>query len=73
VVCITNIDWKKWRHEKQANNSEPRGFCGAQEGILSVGAEILGRVYLASVGITPSKGGDAYKIAVGGAVALGKA
>jgi len=23
VVCITNLDWKKWRHDEQAKNSEP--------------------------------------------------
>jgi hypothetical protein len=44
---------------------------GAVLGIVFIAAEILGRLYLACVGIAPSKGGDAYKIAVGGAVVLG--
>ena len=43
---------------------------GAVLGILFIGAEILGRLYLVVVGIAPSKGGDAIKIAIGGAIAL---
>jgi uncharacterized membrane protein len=44
---------------------------GAVLGILFISAEILGRIYLVMAGIAPSKGGDAVKIAVGGAIALG--
>jgi hypothetical protein len=43
---------------------------GAVLGILFIGAEILGRIYLVMVGIAPSKGGDALKVVVGGAIAL---
>jgi hypothetical protein len=43
---------------------------GAVLGILFIGAELLGRVYLVMSGIAPSKGGDAIKILVGGAIAL---
>jgi len=43
---------------------------GAVLGILFISAEILGRVYLVMVGIAPSKGGDAVKIVIGGAIAL---
>jgi hypothetical protein len=43
---------------------------GAGLGILFIGAEILGRIYLVMVGIAPSKGGDALKVVVGGAIAL---
>jgi hypothetical protein len=43
---------------------------GAALGILFISAEILGRVYLVLVGIAPPKGGDLYKIVVGGAIAL---
>jgi hypothetical protein len=39
-------------------------------GILFISGEILGRVYLVMSGIAPSKGGDALKILVGGAIAL---
>jgi hypothetical protein len=43
---------------------------GALLGILFISGEILGRVYLVMSGIAPSKGGDAFKILVGGAIAL---
>jgi hypothetical protein len=43
---------------------------GAVLGILFIGAEILGRLYLVEVGIVPSKGGDALKVVVGGVIAL---
>jgi hypothetical protein len=43
---------------------------GAVLGILFLGAEILGRVYLVMAGITPSAGFDAIKILVGGIIAL---
>jgi hypothetical protein len=43
---------------------------GAVLGIIFIGAEILGRVYLVTTGIAPSNGIDAVKIAVGGAIAL---
>jgi hypothetical protein len=43
---------------------------GAVLGILFISAEILGRVYLVMSGIAPSKGGDAVKIVIGGAIAL---
>ena len=39
---------------------------GAVLGILFISAEILGRVYL----VVPSKGEDAVKIVIGGAIAL---
>jgi len=44
---------------------------GAVLGILFISAEILGRVYLVSVGIAPSGGEDMVKIVIGGAIALG--
>ena len=40
-------------------------------GILFISAEILGRVYLVSVGIAPSNGEGMVKIVVGGGIALG--
>jgi hypothetical protein len=43
---------------------------GAALGMALIGAEILGRVYLVAVGIAPSRGADAIKIAIGGAIAL---
>ena len=43
---------------------------GAALGILFIGAEILGRVYLVTTGIAPSNGPDAIKIVIGGAIAL---
>src|SRR5260370_31151997 len=43
---------------------------GAALGILLISAEILGRIYLVMSGIAPSKGGDAVKIVIGGAIAL---
>jgi hypothetical protein len=43
---------------------------GAALGILFIGAEILGRVYLVMAGIAPSTGPDAMKIVIGGAIAL---
>jgi hypothetical protein len=53
------------------------GFClltmkkwGAALGILFIGAEILGRLYLMMAGIAPSTGTDAIKIVIGGAIAL---
>jgi hypothetical protein len=44
---------------------------GAVLGILFISAEILGRVYLVSVGIASSRGQDVVKIVIGGAIALG--
>jgi hypothetical protein len=44
---------------------------GAVLGILFISAEILGRVYLVSVGIAPSWGEGVVKIVIGGAIALG--
>jgi hypothetical protein len=43
---------------------------GAALGMLLISTEILGRVYLVMAGIAPSKGGDAVKIVIGGAIAL---
>jgi uncharacterized membrane protein YccC len=43
---------------------------GAALGIIFIGAEILGRVYLVMAGIAPSNGTDAIKIVIGGAIAL---
>jgi hypothetical protein len=43
---------------------------GAVLGILFISAEILGRVYLVVADIAPSKGEDAVKIVIGGAIAL---
>jgi hypothetical protein len=43
---------------------------GAALGILFIGAEILGRIYLVMAGIAPSTGTDAIKIVIGGAIAL---
>jgi uncharacterized membrane protein len=43
---------------------------GAVLSIVFLGAEVLGRLYLVMTGIAPSKGADALKIAVGGAIAL---
>jgi hypothetical protein len=43
---------------------------GAALGILFIGAEILGRVYLVTAGIAPSNGPDGIKIVIGGAIAL---
>jgi len=44
---------------------------GAVLGILFISAEILGRLYLVSVGIAPYRGDDMVKIVIGGAIALG--
>jgi len=44
---------------------------GAVLAILFISAEILGRVYLVSVGIVLSRAEDVVKIAIGGAIALG--
>ena len=44
---------------------------GAVLGIVFISAEILGRVYLVSFGIGPSRGEDVVKIVIGGAIALG--
>ena len=43
---------------------------GAVLGILFISGEILGRVYLVVADIAPSKGEDAVKIVIGGAIAL---
>jgi len=43
---------------------------GAALGIVFIGGEILGRIYLVAVGIASYNGPDAIKIAVGGAIAL---
>lgn len=43
---------------------------GAVLGVVFLGAEILGRIYLVLRGIAPCKGGDAVKILVGGLTAL---
>ena len=43
---------------------------GASLGIVFIGGEILGRIYLVTVGIAPYNGPDAIKIAVGGAIAF---
>lgn len=39
-------------------------------GLVCVGVEILGRIYLVMVGIAPSKGGDAVKFVIGGVSAI---
>ena len=39
-------------------------------GLVFLGAEILGRVYLVIAGILPLKGGDAVKFVSGGMIAL---
>jgi hypothetical protein len=44
---------------------------GAVLGILFISAEILGRMYLVSIGTAPSTGGDAIKIVIGGVIAFG--
>jgi hypothetical protein len=43
---------------------------GALLGIVFLSAEIMGRIYLIVAGIAPSQGGDAFKILIGGLVAL---
>jgi hypothetical protein len=43
---------------------------GAILGMLFIGAEILGRVYLVATGIAPGSGADAIKILIGGLIAL---
>jgi hypothetical protein len=43
---------------------------GAAIGVICIGAEVLGRIYLVATGIAPSSGPDAMKIAMGGAIAL---
>jgi hypothetical protein len=43
---------------------------GAVLGILFISAEILGRMYLLSIGTAPSTGGDAIKIVIGGVIAF---
>ena len=43
---------------------------GAALGILFIACEVLGRLYLVMIGIAPSTGGDALKIAIGGLIAL---
>ena len=43
---------------------------GAVLGILFLSAEVLGRIHLVLSGIAPSKGGDAFKILVGGLIAF---
>ncbi len=43
---------------------------GAAFGMLFIGAEILGRVYLVATGIAPASGPDAVKILIGGLIAL---
>jgi hypothetical protein len=43
---------------------------GAAIGVICIGAEVLGRIYLVATGIAPSSGTDAMKIAMGGAIAL---
>lgn len=44
---------------------------GAVLGMLFIGAEILGRVFLIAAGIAPARGADAIKILIGGLIALG--
>src|SRR5262245_15174708 len=44
---------------------------GAVLGILFISAEILGRMYLVSIGTDPSTGRDAIKIVIGGVIAFG--
>ena len=44
---------------------------GAALGMLFIAAEILGRIYLVTVGIAPSSGPDAIKILIGGIIAAG--
>ena len=39
-------------------------------GLVFLGAEILGRIYLVLAGILPLKGGDAVKFVLGGVTAL---
>lgn len=39
-------------------------------GLVFVGVEILGRIYLVMAGITPSKGGDAVKFVIGGVTVI---
>lgn len=43
---------------------------GAALGIFFIGAEIAGRIYLASTGRVPASGTDAIKILIGGLIAL---
>jgi len=44
---------------------------GAALGIVFIGAEIAGRIYLVTTGLAPSSGADLVKIIIGGAIALG--
>lgn len=43
---------------------------GAALGIVFIGAEIAGRIYLVATGLAPSSGADFIKIIIGGAIAL---
>ena len=46
------------------------GKTRAALGILFIACEVLGRLCLVMIGIAPSTGGDALKIAIGGLLAL---
>jgi hypothetical protein len=48
-----------------------RRTWGTILGLLFIGAEVLGRIYLVAVGIAPSSGSDLLKIVIGGAIAIG--
>ena len=43
---------------------------GAALAFFFIACEVLGRLYLLMIGIAPSTGGDALKIAIGGVIAL---
>jgi uncharacterized membrane protein len=48
-----------------------RRTWGTLVGLLFIGAEVLGRIYLVVAGIAPSGGRDLLKIVIGGAIAIG--
>ena len=48
-----------------------RRTWGTVLGLVFIGLEVLGRIYLVAVGIAPRKGGDLFKIVVGGVIAVG--
>ena len=57
--------------EQLFGSSSSRGASEKVLGILFISAEILGRMYLVSIGTAPSTGGDAIKIVIGGVIAFG--
>jgi hypothetical protein len=40
VVCITNIDWKQWRHEKPAKTQNHQVFAGHNSGRIFKCADV---------------------------------